>query len=94
MFQYVTEFIGIFIITTVALVQGDAISIGIAATAAILMGNGISGAQYNPAVTITNVIYNRMTKEEGLSYVASQIAGAIAAFHFVKQVKSSKAFTS
>ena len=82
-----TEFIGTFflsltICTTVA--QGDAgeyAPFGIASTLMVMIyaGGHISGAHYNPAVTVSIYLRGACEKDEVLPYIASQVIGAISA---------------
>jgi aquaporin Z len=58
---------------------GVALSFGLIVMAMIYTFGDISGAHLNPAVTLGFVTGRRMPAGEGISYVVSQIIGAIAA---------------
>src|SRR5213595_1308760 len=72
------EFIGTFF-----LVMGAAFGGGIGAALALMVmiyaGGHISGAHYNPAVTLAVWIRGRLATREVLPYMAAQVAGAAAA---------------
>src|SRR4030095_13507384 len=76
--KYVTEFIGTFF-----LVMGAALAGGIGAALSLMImvyaGGHISGAHYNPAVSLAVWLRGLLTVAEMLSYWAFQIAGAIVA---------------
>ena len=76
--KYLTEFIGTFF-----LVMSAALAGGLGAALALMImvyaGGHISGAHYNPAVTLAVWIRGRSTVPEMLAYWAFQIAGAIVA---------------
>ena len=82
-----TEFIGTFFLSlticTVA-VYGSAVEhapFGIAATLMVMIyaGGHISGAHYNPAVTVSIYLRGACDKEEVLPYIVSQVIAAVSA---------------
>jgi len=83
--KYATEFIGTFflvftICTTV--LSGFSLAplaIGLVLAAMVFAGGHISGAHYNPAVTLAVWIRGRLATREVLPYMAAQAAGAAAA---------------
>jgi aquaporin Z len=84
--KYITEFIGtFFLILTIGLTvisgKGDfaPIAIGSVLMIMIFAGGHISGAHYNPAVTLAVWIRGRISLPEALVYMIVQIAGAFAA---------------
>ena len=91
--RYFSEFLGTFCLVfagTGAIVINDvsggvvshvgiAITFGLVVMAMIYTFGDISGAHLNPAVTLGFVVAQRMKVSEGLRYIVSQIAGAIAA---------------
>ncbi len=58
---------------------GIALTFGLIVMAMIYTFGDISGAHLNPAVTLGFVTARRMPASEGMSYIVSQIIGAIAA---------------
>ena len=82
-----TEFIGTFFLSlticTAAVYgsAGDYAPFGIAATLMVMIyaGGHISGAHYNPAVTVSIYLRGACEKDEVLPYIASQVIAAISA---------------
>ena len=82
-----TEFIGTFFLSLTictAAVYGSVAEyapFGIAATLMVMIyaGGHISGAHYNPAVTVSIYLRGACEKDEVLPYIASQVIGAISA---------------
>ena len=82
-----TEFIGTFFLSlticTAAVYgsAGDYAPFGIAATLMVMIyaGGHISGAHYNPAVTVSIHLRGACEKEEVLPYIASQVIAAVSA---------------
>ena len=85
MARYLTEFIGAFFLVlviglaTLQAVVPAPLAIGGSLTVLVYMGGHISGAHYNPAVSIAFVLRGGLGRDELLPYIASQLAGAIAA---------------
>lgn len=83
--KYATEAIGTFVLmfTVGATVLGGStlapFAIGAALMAMIYAGGHISGAHYNPAVTIAVLVRGRITVTEAVGYVVAQIGGGLAA---------------
>lgn len=76
--KYITEFIGtLFLVIGAAL--GGAIGASLALMVMIYAGGHISGAHYNPAVTVAVWMRGRISIKDALVYWIFQIAGAIAA---------------
>jgi len=83
--KYLVEFIGtFFLVLTIGMVvlggRGDFASLGIAAvlTVMIYAGGHISGAHYNPAVTLAVLIRGRIGVGEAVGYMIVQIIGGVA----------------
>lgn len=85
MSNYLTEFIGaFFLVLTIGLtsVTGVAfapLAIGSVLMAMVYMGGHISGAHYNPAITLAFCMRGALPWREMVPYVVSQLLGAIAA---------------
>jgi len=83
--NYLTEFIGtFFLVFTIGLVvhSGTALAplaIGSALMVMVYMGGHISGAHYNPAVTLAIAMRGRLPAAEVVPYWISQLLGALAA---------------
>jgi aquaporin Z len=74
--KYVTEFIGTFFLVLTVGLTGMPLAIGAALMVMIYAGGHISGAHYNPAVTLAVLIRGRISAREAIAYVVSQLAGA------------------
>lgn len=76
--KYITEFIGTFFLVMGAIIGGG---VGAALSLMIMVyaGGHISGAHYNPAVTLGIMIRGRIEKKDVVPYWISQVAGALVA---------------
>ena len=83
--NYLTEFIGtFFLVLTIGLaVLSESplapLAIGAALMVMVYMGGPISGAHYNPAVTLAILMRGKIGMAEAVPYWISQLAGAFAA---------------
>ena len=82
---YLTEFIGIyFLVLTIGLtVLGGTpfapLAIGASLMIMVFMGGHVSGAHYNPAVSIACAMRKKLPWSEVPPYIAAQLVGAVAA---------------
>ncbi len=77
--KYLIEFIGaFFLVLTIALTRNP-IAIGFVLVALVYMGGFISGAHYNPAVTLAIVLTKNIKPRPALIYMLMQILGGLAA---------------
>jgi aquaporin Z len=90
--NYLTEFIGTFFLvftigmTVTAGSEFAPLAIGSALMVMVYMGGHISGAHYNPAVSLAVFMRGKLPAGEVAPYMASQIVGALAAtgtVHFI-----------
>ncbi len=85
MSRYVTELVGtFFLVLTIGLMVLNGtpmapIAIGSVLMAMVYMGGHISGAHYNPAVSVAILIRGKMKARDLIPYVTAQIIGAILA---------------
>lgn len=85
MIKYVTEFIGtLFLVLTIGLsVIGQSpmapLAIGLGLMVMVYMGGHISGAHYNPAVTVAMMLRAKLPAGEAIPYIVSQLLGATVA---------------
>lgn len=80
--KYITEFIGTFFLVLAAgLAKGELTVLIIGATLMVMIfaGGHISGAHYNPAVTLAVLVRGRCTINDAIFYWISQIIGAVLA---------------
>ena len=85
MSRYVTEFVGtFFLVLTIGLTAMNGtpmapLAIGSVLMAMVYMGGHISGAHYNPAVSVAILIRGKMEARDLIPYVLAQLSGAIVA---------------
>lgn len=82
--KYTIELIGtFFLVLTIALTAGDSvlapIAIGSILMVMVYMGGHVSGAHYNPAITLGVVIRGAMKAKEAGAYMVAQLLGAVLA---------------
>jgi aquaporin Z len=84
--KYITEFIGtFFLVLTIGMVvvggKGDfaPMAIGSALMVMIFAGGHISGAHYNPAVTLAVLLRGKISLIDAIAYMIVQISGAVIA---------------
>ena len=77
--RYIIEFIGTFFLVFTAAFTGNPLAIAGILTSMLYMGGYISGAHYNPAVTLAVYIRGRIGLVDGLLYWLFQSLGALAA---------------
>lgn len=95
MAKYLTEFIGTFFLvltigfTVVAPGAGDLAPLAIGATLMVMIfaGGHVSGAHYNPAVTLAVFMRGRLPATDVVPYWMAQFAGAAAAALIVQYMK-------
>ncbi|NCZ97360.1 MAG: porin [Verrucomicrobia bacterium] len=81
--KLIVEFIGTFFLVQAvgfaALTKSalGAVAIGLMLMVMVYAGGHISGAHYNPAVTLAVWLRGKLPKAEVLPYIASQVAGAV-----------------
>jgi len=78
--KYIVEFIGTFFLMLVILLSGEPLVIGSILMVMIFAGGHISGAHFNPAVTLAIWLRGKISVNEAIAYMISQIvASSIAA---------------
>lgn len=84
------ELIGTFFLVTTIGFSGEPLAIGLMLTVMVYCGAHISGAHYNPAVTLALYFRNNISINTAVSYWISQILGATLAgiFHYVTFTES------
>ena len=87
--NYITEFIGTFFLVLAIGLTGNPIAIGTMLMVMVYMGGHISGAHYNPAVSIAMIFRGLLSVKEAINYILSQLAGAFLAAIFVQWVGGS-----
>jgi len=77
-----TEFLGTFFLLTIVAFTGNPLAIGTGLMVLVYSGAHISGAHFNPAVTLVFYLKKVLSQSEALSYVVAQILGGLAAAIF------------
>lgn len=88
--KYIIEFIGTFFLVLTVGLTGNPIAIGGVLGAMVYMGGYISGAHYNPAVTLGVLIQKQIKAKQALIYMAIQLVAAIAAAGVYQAVHGGK----
>ena len=101
--KYLAELLGTFVLVGVGSLailngQGDVVVIafgfGLALMAGIYMFGGLSGAHFNPAVTLGMVLKGKTTSEDAIGYLVAQVAGGVLASSLVLYVTEKDAVLS
>ena len=100
--KYIVEFIGtfflVFTIGNVVIAPGAEnlapLAIGFALMVMIFAGGHISGAHYNPAVTLAVLLRGKCEAKDVVPYVAAQVVGASAAAFAVQFLKGQEAMAA
>jgi aquaporin Z len=83
MSKYITELIGtFFLVFTIGLTGGTdfaPLAIGASLMVMVYMGGHVSGAHYNPAVSLSLLLRGELRAKDFIPYVVSQLLGALAA---------------
>lgn len=73
----IIEAIGTMFLVLVICLTGDALSIGCVLMVMVYMGGHISGAHFNPAVSLAVMMRGKMKSSEMMQYWIAQIAGGL-----------------
>ncbi len=87
------EFIGTFFLVLTVALTGNPLAIGGVLVALVYMGGYISGAHYNPAVTVALWINKKLSDEAAGKYIVTQMAGGFVAA-LVYSVIAGKSFVA
>lgn len=82
--KYITEFIGTFFLVLIIGITNNPIAIGIGLSVLVYMGAHISGAHYNPVVSLAMFIQKEIDKSELLYYILSQLIASVAASFIIQ----------
>jgi len=77
--KYITEFIGTFFLVLVVALTGNAAAIGVVLMVMVFAGGHISGAHYNPAVTLAVLVRGKVSSYDAGVYIIVQLLAAIVA---------------
>src|SRR5258708_18789726 len=77
--KYLVELIGTFFLVLVIGLTGNPLAIGSVLMVMIYMGGHVSGAHYNPAVTLAVLLQKKIDTKDAGMYMVFQILGSIGA---------------
>ena len=86
--KYLTELIGTFFLVLIIGLTKNPLAIGFGLTVLVYMGAHISGAHYNPAVSLAMLLRKEITINGFIKYVSSQLLGASLAAYIVSIMSS------
>ena len=86
--KYLTEFIGTFFLVLIIGLSKNPLAIGFGLTILVYMGAHISGAHYNPAVSLAMLLRKEITISDFIKYTLSQVLGASLAAYVVSIMSS------
>lgn len=75
--KLVVEFLGTLALTYVILATGNPYAIGVTFTLAIILGAAISGAIFNPAITVAMWMAKKVSQADLLPYILAQVLGGV-----------------
>lgn len=90
--KYAMEFVGtlLFVFSIFCIIASSStlggLAIGLSLTMLVYMGATVSGANYNPAITLGLYLRKKLTATTALWYIVSQLLGAIVAYYLAMQV--------
>jgi len=84
--KYLIEFLGTLFLVFVIFATENYLAIGAALAVAIMLGGGISGGAFNPAVSIAFMYAGRISRSDLIPYIVAEIAGGLAGFELFKMV--------
>lgn len=79
MLNYVVEFLGTFLFLSVVISTGQPVFIALGLFLMMLLGASISGAHYNPAISMMFWLKGALTNADFAAYVAAQLLGGLGA---------------
>ena len=77
--KYIIEFLGTFFLVIIIGLSQNPVAIGLGLAVLVYMGAHISGAHYNPVVSLAMLINNQIELKEFSFYLASQLLGSVVA---------------
>ena len=85
--KFIAEILGTFIFLGVIITvlndrksMANWLKIGLALSIAIVLFGGVSGGNFNPAVSFMLFLNNQLSSTELLTYIIAQLVGAVAAY--------------
>ena len=86
MFIYTVEFLGTMALILVILITGgNPVIIGAALAGLVAVAGSLSGAHFNPAVSIMALVKGDLSQSDLMGYILAQILGALFALEIFKR---------
>lgn len=89
MLKYTAELFGSFFLTIAIGLSGNPLAAGFILAALVYLFSDLSGSHFNPAVSLAAWVAGKLTLQEMLAYILSQLSGAIAGAFFVWRISDS-----
>lgn len=83
--QYLSEFVGTFILLAFITAFKNPVLITVGFLLAIIISGDLSGGHINPAVSIAQVFTGALPASALPGYILAQVAGAVSAVYLVKR---------
>ena len=90
MLPFLVEFLGSFLFLSVIVATGSPVLIVLALLLVILLGGGISGGHFNPAVSLMFWAKGALSNASLAGYVVAQALGGLAALAVFKLMNQAK----
>ena len=81
--KYIIEFLGTFFLVLIIGLSQNPLAIGLGLAVLVYMGAHISGAHYNPVVSLAMLVNDQIELKEFSFYLASQLLGSVVATYFI-----------
>ena len=81
--KYIIEFLGTFFLVLIIGLSQNPVAIGLGLAVLVYMGAHISGAHYNPVVSLAMLINDQIELKDFSFYLASQLLGSVVATYFI-----------
>ena len=85
--KYLVEFFGTMLIVFVFLVSGDPLAVGASVAVAAIVGGKLSGANFNPVITLVMGATGKQPTNDTFPYIMSQFLGGLVALELSKRIK-------
>ena len=90
MLSFLVEFLGTFLFLSVIVATGSPVLIAMSLLLVILLGGGISGGHFNPAVSLMFWAKGALSNANLAGYIVAQALGGLAALAIYKTMSEQK----
>lgn len=92
MLAYLVEFLGTFLFLSVVVATGSPLLIALALLVVLMLGAGISGGHFNPAISLMFWAKGALTGVDLAGYVVAQALGGLGALTVYKGMTGGRLF--